>query len=73
MGVGIPEEVKNMFNEQLTVSTQALQKYEKDVTAEGTKKFYHHAKILGDIKSRIDIFVDSQESEKEIKEILLKL
>ncbi|WP_277587345.1 hypothetical protein [Psychrobacillus antarcticus] len=71
--INISEHAKEIFVEQINVSREVLNKYEQDHTAEGTEKFYRHAKILDDICSRLDIAEQSEKNAKEVGKVLATL
>lgn len=66
----ISEQNKEIFKEQIKVSREALQKFEKDGSEEGTKGFYRNAEILEDIFSRLTIAEQSQKNAEDVRETL---
>jgi hypothetical protein len=73
MGMKMTEAEKEIFAEQIKVSTQAIQNLKEDATPEGTKEFYRHVAILKDIKARVDIIANHEKNIQEMNNVLSRL
>lgn len=69
----MPVQAKEIFKEQINVSSEALSKYEQDASAEGTKEFYRHAKILEEITLRLTIAEQSKTNAEDVGKMLATL
>ncbi|MBN6890036.1 hypothetical protein ACUXCC_005527 [Cytobacillus horneckiae] len=61
---------KEIFIDQIRVSTQKIEAHKNDHTSVGTKEFYHHAAILKEIKLRFEIAAASKKSVQELNGVL---
>jgi hypothetical protein len=69
----LSESEKEIYVDQIKVSTQKIQELQQDVTPKGTKEFYRHVAIIQDIKQRFEIAESSEKNVQEINQVLSKL
>lgn len=69
----LTEADRQVFAEQVQVSSEAIQRLQHDSTGEGTREFYRHVSMLNSIKARFEIAESSEKNLQELNNILSNL